>query len=706
MTTTIDTHLERLSSLSTHILPWQDKFPASYDELQHIKGMYVEKLKRFAEDEQTLNIAIMGQVKAGKSSFLNALLFDGKPVLPEASTPKTANLTRISYAAAPRLEVEFYSVEDWQRITEQAKSNEDYQEVKVAKEQMLMIEQAGIDAQAIIQQGNYVHESDELEDIMQVLNDYAGNDGKYTGLVKMIRLYLPLPELEGYNIIDTPGMNDPVVSRTQRTKEEMVNSDVVFFLSRASNFLDTADTDLLSKQLPEAGIKRLVLVAGQYDSAIEQDGFDRDSLATTEANLQKRIVARAQKDISKLAEEKDKAGMGKTAEILRSIATPVLSSTYAHGFANWDRAIWNHNMHHVFAQLTEMAEDEWDGYEFTQEDWQRIAGFVPLQQAYQQAKADKEKIIAEQKAGLLPEAKLNLKNWLNEYYEQIHQRIITLEQGDMAEVEQRQKQYQNKIMAISTKLEDVIETAIREAQERQKEISRELKQGIQQNSELKTRTGTDTYEESYEVNTSTWYKPWTWGSTSTRYITKTVDYEYVSSGDAIDQITNYAHQCESDIEYSFSQLVNPNDIKAKLRKSLLDSLDTKSADFDPAQFKNLINQSISQLQLPELNMDIGDVGSMTSASFKGEVRSEDDRRELKRQLNTALKVVFEKLNTEFVSSVELVVDSLKAIKQNLEANLTQKLQDELEQLKADMQDKQATLASYQELMQIVEAQIE
>jgi len=53
-----------------------------------------------------------------------------------------------------------------------------------------------------------------------------------------------------------------------------------------------------------------------------------------------------------------------------------------------------------------------------------------------------------------------------------------------------------------------------------------------------------------------------------------------------------------------------------------------------------------------------------------------------------------------------VVDSLKAIKQNLEANLTQKLQDELEQLKADMQDKQATLASYQELMQIVESELE
>lgn len=705
MIDTTDTHLDRLNNLIACIKPWQDKFPASYDALRYIKSLYLEKLKRFEKDEQTLNIAIMGQVKAGKSSFLNALLFDGDPVLPEAATPKTANLTRISYAEEPRLEVEFYSSDDWQRITKLAKNDADYQEVKVAKEQVLMIKQAGIDAQAYINQGSYIHHSESVKEIMGVLNDYAGNDGRFTGLVKMIRLYLPKSELKGYNIIDTPGMNDPVVSRTQRTKEEMANSDVVFFLSRASNFLDAADTDLLSKQLPEAGIKRLVLVAGQYDSAIEQDGYDRDSLNATEDNLQKRITARSQHEINKLADEKDKAGMSSTAGMLRSIATPIFSSTYAHGFANWDRSKWNDSMNHVFDQLEEMAEDEWVGYKFTQDDWQRISGFIPLKDAYKQAKDDKDKIIAEQKLGLLPEAELNLKNWLDEYYEQVQHRINTLEQGDMVKLNQLQNQYQNKIKVISEKLESVIENAILQAQTRQKEISLDLKQGIKQNTQLKSRTGTDTREDPYEVSDSTWYKPWTWGRTSTHYRTITVNYEYISSEDAIDQIATYAHECESDIEYHFSQLVNPNDIKAKLRKSLLDSLDTKSPDFDPSQFKNLLNQSISQLQLPELNMDIGDVGSMISSEFKGEVRSDEDKRELKRQLNSALKTVFETLNTEFVSSVSLVTSSLNSIRQGLETNLTENLKNEVEQLKLDLQDKQDTLKSYQELDEIVKAQM-
>ena len=105
----------------------------------------------------------------------------------------------------------------------------------------------------------------------------------------------------------------------------------------------------------------------------------------------------------------------------------------------------------------------------------------------------------------MPEAKNNLNNWLDEFKKQVHERILTLETGDMAQLEKRQKQYQARITNVANQLEDVIEQAIQNATQRQNEITRELKQGIQQNSQLKTRTGTETHEESYTVSTSKLY---------------------------------------------------------------------------------------------------------------------------------------------------------------------------------------------------------
>ena len=41
------------------------------------------KTEDFFRKERKLNIGVVGQVKAGKSSFLNTLLFGGKEILPQ-----------------------------------------------------------------------------------------------------------------------------------------------------------------------------------------------------------------------------------------------------------------------------------------------------------------------------------------------------------------------------------------------------------------------------------------------------------------------------------------------------------------------------------------------------------------------------------------------------------------------------------------------
>ena len=57
-------------------------------------GDFLASCQSFAE-EQTLNIAVLGRFKAGKSSFLNHLL--GRPVLPVGVIPVTAVVTEIQY---------------------------------------------------------------------------------------------------------------------------------------------------------------------------------------------------------------------------------------------------------------------------------------------------------------------------------------------------------------------------------------------------------------------------------------------------------------------------------------------------------------------------------------------------------------------------------------------------------------------------------
>ena len=188
-----------------------------------------------------------------------------------------------------------------------------------------MVQQHGIDAATLLAGGQEeVFAVGSVDELMGKLNDYVGENGCFTALVKSTEILLPLPELQGFEIIDTPGMNDPVPSRTQKTRDYMARCDVVFFLSRCSQFLDQSDMDLLAEQLPAKGVKRMVLVAGQLDGAIADDGFDRASLAETEKNVRTRLARRAENEIEKLAIAREKLGDPQVAALLRNLKTPVL----------------------------------------------------------------------------------------------------------------------------------------------------------------------------------------------------------------------------------------------------------------------------------------------------------------------------------------------------------------------------------------------
>ena len=698
----IHQHLEQLSNLCQNLQVLEKRFDNNeISNVLRLKEALQQDIQRFEQEQQTLNIAIMGQVKAGKSSFLNALLFDGKPVLPTAATPKTANLTRISYGEIPALEIEYYSKEEWSEIEKLAQEKDESEAVKVAKELVEMVSTAQINVQEVLEQQTKRIESSFIDDLVNNLNQYTGNNGQYTALVKMTRLYLPNDELKGFDIIDTPGMNDPVISRTQKTKEEMARCDVVFFLSRSSQFLDQSDIHLLTDQLPQGGVERLYLIAGQYDSAILDDGFNRESLSECETNLQNRLNKRAVKELGDLADKKRKAGHEHLADLLENLVNPIVSSTFAHGFASWDSSTWDAAMQHVYKELKETADNDWDGYQFTQQDWQRIANFETLKEKYQAARIEKNQILESKKQSLLPKAQEKLDEALTDLRETVEGRIIRLNTQDISQLTESEKQLEQRIRAISSKLEQHIGTELISIQKASNSIAQELQKSIQQYTQLTTRTGSETHEEAYEVSTSVIWKPWTWLSSETRYRTYTTNYEYLSASDAVEQIAQYARNCKVDIQYHFNDLIRPNQLKLNLRRALVNELNTAQADFDVTQFKNVLDAVIRQLNLPELNLEIGDPSRKISQNFSGQIKSSNDMQKLKQALNQSLQEVFKLLNDQFKASAKQIEFNLTDIQNLLAHKLTQGLENELLQIKRDFAEKQKSIQEYEALKALI-----
>lgn len=226
------------------------------------KTEYLSKL-----ENDVLTIGVIGQMKAGKSTFLNAFVFEDN-VLPSATTPMTAALSVITYGPEKKLVAEFYSQDEWQeqQMTARMPIEDSTDEllkskIKAAQELVDKSSKLGSSLNGLL--------GKTQEDSFDKLEEYVGADGKYVSITKSVTIYYPKEYLKGVNIVDTPGFNDPIVSREERTKEFLKKADVVLLMLYAGRPFDATDRGILFKNVGDCGIGKVLIGINKYDIPYE-----------------------------------------------------------------------------------------------------------------------------------------------------------------------------------------------------------------------------------------------------------------------------------------------------------------------------------------------------------------------------------------------------------------------------------------------------
>ncbi len=247
-------------------------------------------------EKERITIGVVGQVKYGKSTLINALIF-GNNILPAAATPMTASLSVLKYGNEA-VEVEFYTKEDWEIIEEKAKENSEKVEVVSAKE---LIEKA----QRIKSQlPSLLGKKKKIS--FKEIYDYVGGDGRYTPVTKALTIWYPSERLKEVDIVDTPGFNDPIISREYRAEEFLSEADVVLVLFYSDRPFDITDKEIIFKKIRKVGTGKVVIILNKYDITFKNLGtvekverYIREKFEEEVAKLEEedKIIARVFKDV-------------------------------------------------------------------------------------------------------------------------------------------------------------------------------------------------------------------------------------------------------------------------------------------------------------------------------------------------------------------------------------------------------------------------
>ncbi|TXJ55383.1 hypothetical protein EPJ76_07285 [Brachyspira aalborgi] len=184
----------------------------------------IEEHKKFLAEPE-LEIAIVGTINAGKSTFINALFEEN--IASTDVTPETASLTKFRYSTKNKLEVKFYNKAEWDELWESVKKSEKENKGKVFKEEF---ESSG--AENI--KNDYIGASDKIEEVSNIeelkkkVKEYTSKTSEIHYFVKELIVYLNNENIhKNVTIVDTPGLDDVVDYRSKITRDYIKRANAV-----------------------------------------------------------------------------------------------------------------------------------------------------------------------------------------------------------------------------------------------------------------------------------------------------------------------------------------------------------------------------------------------------------------------------------------------------------------------------------------------
>lgn len=666
-----------IQSIITNLTPY-----ATEDALlglRLISKNFSRKTDDFYREGRKLNIGVIGRVKAGKSSFLNTLLFNGEEVLPKAATPKTAALTKMEYSSENRVTIEFYTPQEWEGIEEDAKFGDKNEITKSAKELVDMARERGLTVLEILKQGKLDRNFAEYWELLKFLNDYVGENGTYTPLVRSVVIYMNREEFKDISIVDTPGLNDPIPSRTQRTKEFIEVCDVVFFLSRAGSFLDVNDWELLCKQLPQKGVKKMVLIASQYDSGLrdvlkredkrqffkQQPAWRSQTKTISKAdNLPdaKKIVAdslerRIREKIGAFEAQPDTGSRDTILKILKDCEKPLLVSARAQ-----DMAVKNPEN---YSEEEKADYEYWKGFINSEQMKQElifIGNFEKVRTVYASVRAEKQRLLEEKQREFIPKVYMEIKQYLSDLLKQEELRLECLKINDKDSMEEKQRFFQNRIHGIRADVAEVFGDTMGKLKMQKLDVNKTLRDMSLAASKLETHTGTDVHH-----GTSTSYKfrlgPIKWGRQDSHY-SYTTTYTYLAASDALEQITVYGKNAASKIEQIFRKTVELKAYRRRLLETVVKHFDAGEQGFDVNYFRIVVQNALNAINFPEVHIDVSRELEQIGNEFSGEIRNRDDQDKFRNLLSETVEKLYGSIAAkadETISGFQKAMSGIQAV---------------------------------------------
>lgn len=707
-------------------------------EIKHVEDGWQDVV----DTNRTLKIGIVGGVKAGKSSFLNALLFRGRDILPKAATPMTAALTKISYSEQSYARIVFYENKDWNAIiqnslkydeqlekeiaaekkrrAERAKQsymerrmqsnreavqgdnldpytigllkNKIAEEYRACKELTEMADKRGVAVNTLLGSDKEIPLSDNLE---TDLKEYVGADGKYTPFVKYLELGMNEPMLKDLEIIDTPGLNDPIVSRSIVTKRFLKNCDAAFLMSFCGQFMSAQDVTFLLKALPQEGIGHVVLIGSKFDSVLQEKSYANLPLPRAVAQLRRKLSAAAKDTIQRNSSSSSQR------ERFTEALPPVFISSLLYTAA---QKMKNHEL-----LLSEEEKKSMDNLAKSYKDFEKdnpdfLLEMSNIDEGIRKKKLtiykqERNRILQEKSEDYIKQKEFGFLDKLNEIQKAAQQNLSDLEELDKGEILKKQRDINRALDLARSTLELTFKEAAFDAKKQLKSIEHEIMGEQKRFRDVKSENKFDDIPKEEETGYLWWKK--------TKHYTVHEEWRQAAVADAVIQAEDFANEAKRHLEEDLQYAISVDQIEGKLKKHIVNVFQEANVPYEVEEILGHIKLAMHELTTPSISVDKEKYVNEIEEAFPNNVVKDNEveglrlylekvliqiSRDMEEELNDKAEQISIELNRKAVTFVDQIQNKIQESGNRLVRQLEEK-EKNIENCKTFIQEvKQAKLS--------------
>lgn len=680
-------------------------------DFQSVTTTLETEIQRAQQDARKLSIGIVGAMKAGKSSFLNACIFGGRDVLPKAATPMTAALTRIRYSETPQATVHFYERKDWEKIEDNAQKYEEQLNTKysnyckiydrshadstegvcskqvfertlfqqdvseVLKSAKELTQMVGSNS-AILE---HLGDADVLDgDIMAKLQDYVGARGRFTPIVNYVELEVNLPELEDLEIVDTPGLNDPIVSRSYATRQFLRACDVVILLSPCSQFMDANTVGLMANGLPDNGVRKVIVVGSKLDSGLLNEPKGSFAVASQHAlNSYKgqfrNTMQQAMRNNPRRADIMEKISESDLLFVSSTCSSMARKQKQHQPLSPAENLVLQ-NLHSNFPDFDETLLSS-------------IGGISKVLKTLEAVRQQKAEIIHGKNNTLLETAQINHLRALDKIQQELSSSRTTLKNSTSEQLLQRTKAIQQVMESSRGKLMYIFDGAAIGCKNKVNQLLPQLTLEQQNHQRLDVQTSS---EEHHGVEGTGLF-----GLIKEHY-SYTVTNNRVDVSEVVTNLEHHASTCQNTINQEFQYVFNREQLSHRIVEVVLDAFRKSDMEFDEDDIRLPLQNVLNELSSPEIRFDYTTYIDKVESQFPSGYAENDDIHKLKSLQTRLLNEIDQDMGQQLTAALQMAANMLNKQAVTFADRIQELLCGELEKLQGQIQERETYLAAYQQ----------